>query len=82
MEPLLQGVLHHVLDLHQYHHAMDLPANPRKEMAWKMGAIVALGSLLLSPFAMLIFEGGHWGLQTVRSLISDDRSLDADLIFY
>ncbi len=58
------------------------PRTREKEMAWKMGAIVALGSLLLSPFAMLIFEGGHWGLQTVRSLISDDRSLDADLIFY
>ncbi|CAI6090442.1 unnamed protein product [Clonostachys chloroleuca] len=32
------------------------PRSREREFAWKMGAVVAAGSLLLSPFAMLIFE--------------------------
>ncbi|TPX17177.1 uncharacterized protein E0L32_003295 [Thyridium curvatum] len=32
------------------------PRTREKELAWKMGAVVTAGSLLLSPFAMLIFE--------------------------
>ncbi|KAJ9151914.1 ER lumen protein retaining receptor [Pleurostoma richardsiae] len=38
------------------------PRTREKELAWKMGAVVFGGSLLLSPFVMLIFERGHYSL--------------------
>lgn len=35
-----------------------------REIAWKMGAIILVGSLVLSPFMMLIFESkSHWSLR-------------------
>ena len=37
------------------------PRTREKELAWKMGAGVLGGSLLLSPFVMLIFERGKHG---------------------
>ncbi|KAI1191878.1 ER lumen protein retaining receptor-domain-containing protein [Nemania serpens] len=33
------------------------PRTREREIAWKLGAAILAGSLLLSPFAMLIFEG-------------------------
>ncbi|KAH8899355.1 ER lumen protein retaining receptor [Thozetella sp. PMI_491] len=39
------------------------PRTREREIAWKMGAIVLLGSLALSPFAMMIFES-EWGFLT------------------
>ncbi|EFW99367.1 protein-er retention protein [Grosmannia clavigera kw1407] len=32
------------------------PRSREKELAWKMGATITLGSLLISPFGMMIFE--------------------------
>lgn len=38
------------------------PRSREKEFAWKLGAIVLGGSLLISPFTMLIFEEkAFWG---------------------
>lgn len=43
------------------------PRTREKELAWKMGAVCLAGSLLLSPFVMLIFEGKHvWSFVIVR----------------
>ena len=43
------------------------PRTREKELAWKMGAIACAGSIVLSPFAMLIFEGKiDWGFESVR----------------
>lgn len=42
------------------------PRTREKELAWKMGAVVTAGSLLLSPFAMLIFEDkASWSFRWV-----------------
>lgn len=40
------------------------PRTREREIAWKMGAAVLGGSLVISPFAMLIFEPS-WGFFTV-----------------
>jgi len=41
------------------------PRTREKEMAWKMGAIATAGALVLSPFAMLIFDGKvDWGIRS------------------
>ena len=38
------------------------PRSREREVAWKLGAIVLGGSLVLSPFAMMIFEKkDFWG---------------------
>lgn len=43
------------------------PRTREREIAWKLGAAILAGSLLLSPFAMLIFEGRtQWIFFTVR----------------
>ena len=42
------------------------PRTREREIAWKMGALVLGGSVLASPFVMLIFER-YWSLFTVRS---------------
>ncbi|KAF6832457.1 ER lumen protein retaining receptor [Colletotrichum plurivorum] len=39
------------------------PRSREREIAWKVGAGALGGSLLLSPFAMLIFERSHWGFR-------------------
>lgn len=41
------------------------PRSREREIAWKMGAAVLGGSLVISPFAMLIFEK-YWGFLPVR----------------
>jgi hypothetical protein len=39
-----------------------------REMAWKLGAASLGGSLLISPFAMMIFESkDYWGIFTVNA---------------
>lgn len=44
------------------------PRTREKELAWKMGAAVLGGALLISPFAMLIFEKKtSWSLFTVSA---------------
>jgi hypothetical protein len=42
------------------------PRTREREIAWKMGAAVLAGSLVISPFVMMIFES-PWGFFTVRS---------------
>jgi energy-converting hydrogenase Eha subunit C len=41
------------------------PRSREREVSWKMGAIILGGSLVLSPFVMLILEP-YWSLFTVR----------------
>ncbi len=42
------------------------PRTREREIAWKMGAAVVAGSLLLSPFVMLIFEPKrYWSFRIV-----------------
>ncbi|OAA57376.1 protein-er retention protein [Niveomyces insectorum RCEF 264] len=36
------------------------PRSREMELAWKMGAVITVGSLLLSPFGMLIFVRKQW----------------------
>ncbi|EHK25463.1 uncharacterized protein TRIVIDRAFT_72566 [Trichoderma virens Gv29-8] len=41
------------------------PRSREREISWKLGAIILVGSLALSPFAMLIFEPKYrWGFMT------------------
>ncbi|KAI1334400.1 ER lumen protein retaining receptor-domain-containing protein [Xylariaceae sp. FL0016] len=41
------------------------PRTREREIAWKLGALILAGSLLLSPFVMLIFEGkDQWAFFT------------------
>ncbi|KAI2622575.1 ER lumen protein retaining receptor-domain-containing protein [Hypoxylon sp. NC1633] len=41
------------------------PRTREREISWKLGAVVLMGSLFISPFTMLIFEGSdHWGFFT------------------
>lgn len=43
------------------------PRTREKEIAWKLGAAVLGGSLVISPFAMLIFDKKEfWGFFNVR----------------
>ncbi len=43
------------------------PRTREREIAWKLGAAILAGSLLLAPFVMLIFEGKEqWSFFTVR----------------
>lgn len=42
------------------------PRSREREIAWKLGALVLGGSLVLSPFVMMIFEK-HWGFMRVSS---------------
>lgn len=43
------------------------PRSREKELAWKLGAVVVVLSLLLSPIGMLIFEKKvGWTLRSVR----------------
>lgn len=45
------------------------PRTREREFAWKLGAMVLGGSLLLSPFAMLMFEKkDFWGFVHVRKM--------------
>jgi hypothetical protein len=45
------------------------PRTREREVSWKIGAMVLGGSLVLSPFIMLIFETkGAWGLFMVRPM--------------
>ncbi|KAI0384182.1 ER lumen protein retaining receptor-domain-containing protein [Hypomontagnella monticulosa] len=39
------------------------PRTREKEISWKLGAVVLMGSLFISPFTMLIFEN-RWGFLT------------------
>lgn len=42
------------------------PRSREREISWKLGAIILGGSLALSPFIMMIFEGKEkWGSLTV-----------------
>lgn len=42
------------------------PRSREREISWKLGAIILGGSLALSPFIMMIFEGKRrWGFLTV-----------------
>lgn len=42
------------------------PRTREREIAWKLGAAVVAGSLLLSPFMMLIFEPkAYWSFRIV-----------------
>jgi hypothetical protein len=36
------------------------PRTREKEIAWKMSAVILAGTLLLSPFVMMIFEDRWW----------------------
>lgn len=57
------------------------PRTREREVAWKLGAAALVGSLLLAPFVMLIFEGkDYWSFFTVR-LISCPHPADAWLTF-
>ncbi|KAI1378732.1 ER lumen protein retaining receptor-domain-containing protein [Hypoxylon crocopeplum] len=41
------------------------PRTREREISWKLGAVVLMGSLFISPFTMLIFEGKErWGFFT------------------
>lgn len=40
------------------------PRSREREIAWKLGALILGGSLILSPFMMLIFES-FWGFVSV-----------------
>ena len=42
----------------------QFPRTRERETAWKLGGAALVGSLIGSPFAMLIFES-HWSLFTV-----------------
>lgn len=43
------------------------PRTREREVAWKLSAMILLGSLVLSPFFMLIFEPKYlWSFQDVR----------------
>jgi hypothetical protein len=42
------------------------PRTREREVAWKLGAVVLAGSLVLSPFTMLIFQE-YWSFQEVRT---------------
>lgn len=45
------------------------PRSREREVAWKLGAVVLGGSLILSPFVMLIFESkDFWGFVHVSPL--------------
>ena len=43
------------------------PRTREKELAWKMGALVLAGSLVLSPFAMMTEPKQKWGFEFVRA---------------
>lgn len=46
------------------------PRTREREISWKLGAVVLMGSLFISPFTMLLFEGkDRWGFFTVSSTI-------------
>ncbi|KAI6081560.1 ER lumen protein retaining receptor-domain-containing protein [Hypoxylon rubiginosum] len=41
------------------------PRTREREISWKLGAVVLMGSLFISPFTMLLFEGkDRWGFFT------------------
>jgi branched-subunit amino acid ABC-type transport system permease component len=47
------------------------PRTREREVAWKMSAALLAGSLVLSPFVMLIFESSEkWGFQEVQLSIA------------
>ncbi|RFU73637.1 er lumen retaining receptor [Trichoderma arundinaceum] len=46
------------------------PRSREREISWKLGAIVLGGSLVLSPFVMMIFEK-HWGFLTWMWVFSE-----------
>ncbi len=51
------------------------PRTREKELAWKMGAVVAAASLVLSPFAMMIGEPKEkWGFEQVGHRLSELRA--------
>lgn len=42
------------------------PRTREREIAWKLGAAILAGSLVLAPFVMLIFESkDYWSFFTV-----------------
>lgn len=43
------------------------PRSREREIAWKLGALILVGSLALSPFMMMIFEK-HWGFLPVNTI--------------
>ena len=48
------------------------PRSREREFAWKMGAVVLGGSLVLSPFAMLaLVAKDSWGFVRVRRPCSE-----------
>ena len=40
------------------------PRSREREVAWKLGAVVLVGSLVLSPFVLMLFESS-WGFMHV-----------------
>jgi glucose-6-phosphate-specific signal transduction histidine kinase len=58
------------------------PRSREREISWKLGAVVLGGSLVLSPFMMLIFEK-YWGfvpvcLAMISYLLAAESPADAN----